>query len=153
MLCLLCATAQADERLRDAPFVAIDLGAEAAGAEMEATAGLIVGIESNSNNFLVSVGFARGHGETSFADVAFGYYRSFHMGWLTPEVGVELGLLNRVREEHGERTHHLDLLERVGGALLHHFENHMFAGVVSDVNFARDDLANVRALFEVGFQL
>ncbi len=138
--------------MRDEPFVAIDLGTEA-GADTEATAGVVVGVESSSNNFLVSAAMTRGHGETSFADIAFGYYRSFHLGWLTPELGVELGLINEPHDDDGVRTHHVELLERVGGALLHHFENHVFAGLVSDVNFASSDLANVRALLEVGFQL
>lgn len=138
------ADSHADAAGHDEPFLAVDLGVEAA-PEAEVTAGLVLGIESSSNNFLVSAGLTRGHGETSFADLALGYYRSFDIGWVTPELGVEIGVLNR--------THHLTLLERVGGALLHHFENHMFAGVVSDVNFAIGELANVRGLVEVGYQL
>lgn len=137
---------------RDVPFLAIDVGAEA-GAEVEATAGLVLGVESHSNNFLISAALTRAHGATSFADVALGYYRSFDLGWLTPEVGVEIGVLNESLEEGGRRVHHMTALERVGGALLHHFENHMFAGLVSDVNFAMDEFANVRGLFELGFQL
>lgn len=144
--------AYADGRGHDGRFIAFDVGAES-GSDTEATAGLILGIERDSNNFIVSAGITRGHGETSLADVAVGYYRSFHAGWLTPELGLELGLLNEATEHDGVRMHHVEVLERVGGALLHHFENHMFAGVVSDVNFAAVHFANVRALFEVGVQL
>ena len=136
----------------DEPFVALDLGVEA-GAETEMTTGLVLGVESNDNNFLVSAAVVRGHGHTTFADAALGYYRSFHLGWFTPEIGVEVGVLNELEEREGHRTHHLMLLERAGAALLHHFDNHMFAGLVSDVNFAMGHLANVRGLFEVGYQL
>jgi hypothetical protein len=151
-LVLLGGNAWAEEAAHDEPFIAIDLGVEA-GHETEVTTGLVLGVESSDNNFLVSAAVVRGHGHTTFADAALGYYRSFHLGWFTPELGVEVGVLNEAEESEGHTRHHLVLLERAGAALLHHFDNHMFAGLVSDVNFTMGDLANVRGLFEVGYQL
>lgn len=133
--------------------LALDLGAEFGEATVP-TAGLLYGVEVGRHAFVLTGALVREEGKVLFADATVGYYRSFEMGWLRPEIGAEVGAFNELEKRPGaEPARKLVPFERLGVGVVHDFSPRCFAGLVADAGFAGTTYAGARGLLEIGVKL